>query len=211
MPLTEMGQAALADALADPQFTIVRHKAEEMASLLSQINRLEQGGGTGSNEKEPERVYLTEADRAMLDEYRDLLASVRTISPSSTEAEQPSEETRRTYSAPTPSISELLEAYRAKANEMNAALAAMTPPAGFTPEQQRDYYAARKVASIETEYDLSDYTPTMWQCNYCGALHNTPSACVQPELGGTWIAVTPEQYIKAHGEHIVTRRSFIIE
>ena len=27
----------------------------------------------------------------------------------------------------------------------------------------------------------------LWKCNYCGNLHNDPTDCVQPELGGTWV------------------------
>lgn len=210
-PLTEMGEAAQAMAMADPQFIAVRHKAEEMANLLMQIDRLQKDAETTPLDKEPERISLSEADQAMLNEYRQLLGSITAIPLQQTVTSQPPEETRRQYSVPTLSMDKLLEAYREKATEMNAALAAMVPPAEFTPEQQRDYYSARKVASIQTEYDMSDYAPTMWQCNLCGALHKCPSECAQPELGGAWISVTPEKYIQKNEAYITIHQSLNIE
>ena len=120
-------------------------------------------------------------------------------------------EARVQYADAVLSLDEIMTAYREKVAEMNAALSAMVPPPGFVPEQQRDYYSARRVASVHTEYDLSGYQPTVWKCNLCGALHNCPSECAEPQLGGTWVYVTPEQYIEENGDFIVKQRTLMIE
>ncbi|MDE6286627.1 MAG: hypothetical protein K2L99_06515, partial [Muribaculaceae bacterium] len=87
------------------------------------------------------------------------------------------------------------KAYKEKAAEMNAALAALVPPPDYTPQQKRDYFSARKVIRSHVHADLSEYNPSVWCCNYCGCLHNNPSECAEPQLGGTWIYQSPEEYI----------------
>ncbi|MDE5840649.1 MAG: hypothetical protein K2H49_06970, partial [Muribaculaceae bacterium] len=56
--------------------------------------------------------------------------------------------------------------------------------------------SARKVMTINADYDMSDYVPYLWKCNLCGALHKNPPECVKPELGGTWIHTSVEDYQK---------------
>ena len=67
----------------------------------------------------------------------------------------------------------------------------MLPPAGSTPEEQFNYYSARKVA-VETLQTIKRDIKTGWVCNYCGCYHNQPSECAEPWHGGTWIYKTEE-------------------
>ena len=128
------------------------------------------------------------------------------ISHKDTGTKSPELPKRKQYSVDSHSIDDLLKAYKEKAAEMNAALAALTPPPEFTPEQQRDYYSARKIATVvqETACDMSGYRPTQWRCNFCNNLHDTPSECARPELGGVWEYVSAEEYIAQNTRVIST-------
>lgn len=198
-PLTPGGMKALEEAKNDPKFRAIQTKARELAELHARIEQLDTSSEPG----------LSAEDRALLDEYADLLSSLGSAKPFTPESKP------RTQSQPKPltqtptvseqkpawelniiSMDELMKAYREKTEEMNQALAELAPPPDYTPEQQRDYYSARKIATLETDIDLSGYNSSMWKCNFCGCLHTTPSDCMRPELGGTWLYVTPEEYIE---------------
>lgn len=189
-PLTAMAQKAMEAAKADPAFKAVQAKAEELAELHARIEELRNGGGESVAE-------LSDADKALLDEYADILGSMGAYKPQpKTQSAPAPQAARRQYTdGGAPSLDDIMKAYKEKAAEMNAALAALVPPADYTPEQQRDYFSARKVIRTHTQADLSEYNPSLWCCNYCGCLHNNPSECAEPELGGTWIYQSPEEYI----------------
>lgn len=68
-------------------------------------------------------------------------------------------------------------------NDLNDTLAKMLPPAGSTPQEQRNYHCARKVA-VTTR--ITSRVRVGWVCNYCGCTHDQPSECSKPYLGGTW-------------------------
>ena len=68
--------------------------------------------------------------------------------------------------------------------DINALLGRMLPPAGSTPQEQRNYYSARKVA-VETRTLTRRLAG--WVCNYCGCTHSNPSECCKPFLGGKWV------------------------
>ena len=68
--------------------------------------------------------------------------------------------------------------------DLNSILAGMLPPAGSTPQEQRNYYSARKVA-VETR--VVTRVRVGWVCNYCGCTHDNPSECCKPFLGGKWV------------------------
>ena len=191
-PVTPLGREAQAAAQADPAFRAVQDRAAELARLHTRIKELRQ-----APPQEASAPSLSEADRALLDRYADVLRAVGASVPAQPLAGTREQERRLPRYADTAvDLDALLDAYREKAAEMDDALARLVPPPDFTPEQQRDYYAARKVATVHTAYDMSGYQPTVWQCNYCGAYHENPSACVAPELGGRWVYVTPEQYVE---------------
>lgn len=85
--------------------------------------------------------------------------------------------------------------YAKVTSDINALLESMLPPAGSTPQEQRNYYSARKIAVVETRKIRE---PSYWICNYCGCHHNQPSECVEPQLGGKWVfnvkTVTTKSY-----------------
>ncbi len=193
-PLTPMAQKAVAEANNDPKFKILQVKSEELAGLHARIEELR----NAADEKEYEIPELSAADQTMLDEYAYILASIGVAKPEikseSNKTGTPKQESRPKYEDKAAMLDEALKTYKEKAAEMDAALSALTPPPDFTPEQQRDYYSARKVATVVKNYDMSSYDPMMWQCNLCGALHKAPTQCAAPELGGVWIYITPEQY-----------------
>ncbi|MCF0174939.1 MAG: hypothetical protein HUJ95_06325, partial [Bacteroidales bacterium] len=68
-------------------------------------------------------------------------------------------------------------------NNLNLTLSQMLPPAGSTPQEQRNYFSARKVAV--TTKNVKQLR-LCWICNYCGCAHSHPSDCVKPYLGGKW-------------------------
>ena len=100
------------------------------------------------------------------------------------------------------SIEEAMHAYRAKAAEMQAALDAMVPDAEATPEEQRNYYSARRMP-VERKVKKTIQECEGWICNLCGCLHNKPQECAEPELGGRWIykTYTVEEIVKTYELH----------
>ena len=90
-----------------------------------------------------------------------------------------------------PAKEEAREAYQKVVKDINQLFEEMLPPAGSTPEEQFNYYSARKVA-IQTIQTIKREIKTGWVCNYCGCYHSQPSDCVEPWLGGTWIYKTEE-------------------
>ncbi|MDE5744362.1 MAG: zinc ribbon domain-containing protein [Paramuribaculum sp.] len=203
-PLTDMAQKAVAAAQNDPMFKAVQKKADELAELHARIEELRNGAA------DQPLVELSAEDKSLLKEYADILgmivaSPVRHLKSDATprKEELPG---RKQYSADTTSIDELLKAYKEKAAEMNDALAALTPPPDFTPEQQRDYYSARKIATVVTETvcDMSGYKPAQWRCHYCNNLHDNPSECARPELGGVWEYISVEQYIAENTQVVST-------
>lgn len=86
---------------------------------------------------------------------------------------------------------ETREEYQRVVKDINQLFEEMLPPAGSTPEEQFNYYSARKVA-IETTQTIKRDIKTGWVCNYCGCYHSQPSECAEPWHGGTWIYKTEE-------------------
>ncbi len=198
-PLTPRGHAARSAALADPMFQTVSRKAAELEALYRQIEEYQKNA--------PAHSELSAEDKALLDRYNSLFNSTGTPDL----YKPPVVAQRQQYHAPELTLDAIMDAYREKAAEMDAALAALTPPPDFTPEQQRDYYSARKVACVDVQYDMTNYNPMMWRCNVCSALHPDPSDCVSPELGGQWIYITPEQYNDELGGLNITKTTLKIE
>ena len=79
--------------------------------------------------------------------------------------------------------------------ELNALLKSMVPGPGLTPQMQRNYYSARKVAV----YHKSKVREKVgWVCNLCGCQHSSPSECARPELGGNWVYIEKEITTKTY-------------
>lgn len=81
--------------------------------------------------------------------------------------------------------------------DLNSLLDSMLPPVGSTPQEQRNYFCARKVAVTTSTIRR---VRVGWVCNYCGCTHNQPSECCRPQLGGRWtyedVTTTKTEYIK---------------
>lgn len=88
-----------------------------------------------------------------------------------------------------PAKEEAQQEYQQVVKDIDQLFAEMLPPAGSTPEEQFNYYSARKVA-VETVRVVKKESKTGWVCNYCGCFHNKPSECAEPWHGGTWIYQT---------------------
>lgn len=91
---------------------------------------------------------------------------------------------RRLEEAPSVENAGIKEQLIKVTTDINALLEQMLPPAGSTPQEQRNYYSARKVA-VETRTLTSRRVG--WVCNYCGCTHPNPADCCKPFLGGKWV------------------------
>lgn len=207
-PLTPRALKAIETAKNDPQFQKIKKKAAELAELHSQIVEMQQ-----QLQEDNTSLQLSEEDKKLLDEYAEVLGSIGAFVPKQKVSPQQEQKTEsKKYQGPSAfSLDEIMKAYKEKAAEMYAQLAQLVPPPDFTPEEQRDYYSARKIAHFEDAIDLADYSPTMWVCNYCGCMHHCPSECAEPELGGTWLYVSPEEYAEANPWAVTHNAKLIIE
>ena len=86
----------------------------------------------------------------------------------------------------------VMEEYKRVVKDINQLFEEMLPPAGSTPQEQYNYYSARKVA-VESVHHVEENIKTGWVCNYCGCFHHKPSECCEPWHGGTWIYETIER------------------
>ena len=90
------------------------------------------------------------------------------------------------------SKAELRAEYSKIKEELNKALEVMLPPAGSTPQEQRNYFSARK---LPVEKIIRTKSRTAWVCNFCGCWHNCPSECCEPWHGGKWVCEYKEEKI----------------
>lgn len=186
-PLTPKALKAIEATKNDPKFKIVEKKAEELAELQSLIEELQ--NDTSETQSVPQ---LSEEDQKLIDEYASLLDSIGIEKPVVKPVEKKEEPKRKTYEAKGLSLEDIMKAYKEKAAEMDEALANLVPPPDFTPEEQRDYFSARKIARLDQP------VPMLWKCNLCGCLHPCPSECAEPQLGGVWVMVSLNEFY-AHG------------
>ncbi len=93
-----------------------------------------------------------------------------------------------------PAKEQVQQQYQQMVKDIDQLFEEMLPPAGSTPEEQYNYYSARKVA-VETVRVIKKESQTGWVCNYCGCFHRQPSECAEPWHGGTWIYRTIEETV----------------
>lgn len=173
-PLNELAREAVRMAKNDPLFQQAERLAAELLELEQQINGAEESGGVVD-------TSLNEEARAVAARYAQLFGSTPVVPAQA--AHEPK------AAAPKPAMSgdilkKAIEAYRAKAEELQRTIDAMMPPANATPEQQRNFFCARKITVLAKKARQN------WVCNLCGCYHNQPSECAQPELGGKWVITT---------------------
>lgn len=173
-PLNDVAHEALRQAKADPAFKRAEQLAAELAELEKQIEN------AGAARPRMDTGQNQEARRAA-SRYADLFGDVSSI-------KVPEAPTIR----PTPRgkvlTGDILEAaiaeYKAKAQELQQTIASLLPPPSATPEEQRNFFCARKIMTVEMRATRQE-----WVCNFCGCHHQQPSECASPELGGSWIFV----------------------
>lgn len=77
-----------------------------------------------------------------------------------------------------------IKKYKEKTEELRTMLNTMLPDTTMTPQMQRDYQSARKIA-VWTERKVK--VPLYWQCKAYNCCHKLPNECTKPYLGGEWI------------------------
>ena len=182
-PLDRMAQAAVAQAQADPKY-------QRMVALQKRMVELERQILDGADHA------LSEADEQLKKEYDALLAMIQGGVSENKAETQVSDE----------SLKQIAKEYRESVQEMNEIMADLMPDAGMTPQEQRNYFCARKLPVITvTKHKQVIQQPVEWICNYCGCHHSQPSDCVEPQLGGTWV------YENIEVEETITEKHWVTE
>lgn len=176
-PLNEMAHEALRLAKADPLFQKAERLAADLAELEKQIRNL----------TEPQTQPPRSLDTSVSQEARKAASAYASLFGDVSALKVPDEP--KVVAKPKDSpvltgdlLAKARAAYLQKAQELQQTLDSMTPPASATPEEQRNFFCARKIMTYELESVLQE-----WVCNYCGCHHNQPSECAEPQLGGKWI------------------------
>lgn len=176
-PLTRAAQRAVQKALEDPK---VKEAAELCARLAELEAELEEAsaGGDAPEVDEP----LSEGAARMME----ILGKIKPAASAQAKTAEP-------LSKPVPATSarnagKIKEEYQKAVRDINKIFDEMLPPAGTTPQEQRNFFSARKIA-VETKIKKKVKIPVEWICNYCGCHHRQPSECAEPELGGTWVYI----------------------
>lgn len=189
-PLSRAARVAVDRAKRDP-------KVHEAARLLVRIAELEaelEGNAAGTDEGPHEP---TEGELRL----RELMANVGLTPAEQPKAAPKTQETKRTRA-------EILAEYEKAVEDANKAMEEMLPPAGCTPQEQRNYYTARKVAVMETVQESWRGIPVSdsmaWECNYCHVLHNNPHECAKPYLGGKWVPCKVCDVVPSGGQLFTT-------
>lgn len=175
-PLSRAARRAVEKAKQDP-------KVQEAARLIKQISELQaelDGILPGEGLEEEDQTASEPSESEIL--FQKLMSKV-----GFTPAEQPKPAKRRMGR----SREEVLAEYRQAVDAANKTFSEMLPPAGMTPQEQRNFYTARKVAMmevIEEKYYGIPVTETVgWECNKCHVLHRSPEDCAVREFGGVWV------------------------
>ena len=163
-PLSKAARRAVDKAKQDP-------KVQEAARLLKRVAELqaELEGAVPADEAGPEEPQGPSEGELRL---KELMSKVG-FAP----AEAPKAKTRRMGRT----REEVLAEYQKAVDDANKVMEEMLPPAGSTPQEQRNYYTARKVAVMEIVeekwYGIPIERTMGWECNRCHVLHRNPSEC----------------------------------
>lgn len=213
-PLTLAAKKELERAQKDPQFLKAAELAVQAAELLARIEA-EEREVPESEIKEielPEDVLrlkelLGKTTLRRFDKLSDCSDQKRETGSVADPVEAPAlrqaqglrtsttgEPCRATCSAANKmkSKAELRAEYSKIQEELNKALEGMLPPVGSTPQEQRNYFSARK---LPVEKVILTKGREAWVCNFCGCWHNCPSECCEPWHGGKWVYEYKEEKI----------------
>lgn len=173
-------------------------KVQETAKLISQMIQLQeelQGLQSDEEVSSEEVEELKEADRKLME----MMAKV---------GFKPSEKPKATPKSSKRTRADIMAEYQAAVAAATKAMEDMLPPAGMTPQEQRNYCTARKVAVTELIEEVwygipNGNNPMAWECNKCKVLHDDPSECAYEEFGGKWVECTEYGVVSADTEGAV--------
>ena len=200
LPLSRAARKAVEKAKQDPKVLEAARLLERISSLKAELD------GAAPGDEAPQEP--SESERRLME----LMSKVGFSA-----AEQPKAKERRIGRT----REEVLAEYQKAVEDANRVFEEMLPPAGSTPQEQRNYHTARKVAVTEiiekTWYGIVRGDVMCWECNRCHVLHNNPSECSVREFGGKWIEcsrtdIVPEgtpgarKFTEKVGERIVYKR-----
>lgn len=184
-PLTLAAKKELERAQKDPQFLKAAELAVQAAELLARIEAEEQE----VPESEIKEIELPE-DVLKLKELLGKTTLRQAQGPDGKQT-QPLDGKQQQAQKPK-SKAELRAEYSKIQEELNKALEGMLPPVGSTPQEQRNYFSARK---LPVEKVILTKGREAWVCNFCGCWHNCPSECCEPWHGGKWVYEYKEENI----------------
>lgn len=184
-PLTLAAKKELERAQKDPQFLKAAELAVQAAELLARIEAEEQE----VPESEIKEIELPE-DVLRLKELLGKTTLRQAQGPDGKQT-QPLDGKQQQAQRPK-SKAELRAEYSKIKAELDKALNEMLPPVGSTPQEQRNYFSARK---LPVEKTIQTKTREAWVCNFCGCWHNCPSECCEPWHGGKWVYEYKEEKI----------------
>jgi len=176
-PLSRAARKAVEKAKADPKVQEAVSILVKMAELEAEMqNTVEEDDITDDTPHEPTEKELR---------LRELMGKVG-FKPAEKPKVQPKQNTSR-------SREEIQTEYQRMVEEANKVLESMLPPVGSTPQEQRNYSTARKVAVMETykekvtvSYIARQEEKLGWVCDRCQNFHPSPEACAVSEYGGHW-------------------------
>lgn len=184
-PLTLAAKKEQERALKDPQFVKAAELAVQAAELLARI------------EAEDQEVPESEIKEIELPEdvlrLKELLGKTTLRQAQGPDGKQTQPLDGKQQQAQRPkSKAELRAEYSKIKAELDKALNEMLPPVGSTPQEQRNYFSARK---LPVEKVILTKGREAWVCNFCGCWHNCPSECCEPWHGGKWVYEYKEEKI----------------
>ena len=181
-PLSRAARKAVEKAKADP-------KVQEAVSILVKMAELEaeMQNATDDDDDVTDNTPHEPTEKEL--RLRELMGKVG-FKPAEKPKAQPKQNKSR-------SREEIQSEYQRMVEEANKVLESMVPPAGSTPQEQRNYSTARKVAVMETYKEkvtvsyISQQIERMgWVCNRCQVFHRSPEECLVREYGGYWTTRT---------------------
>lgn len=184
-PLTLAAKKELERALKDPQFVKAAELAVQAAELLARIEMED------APEEEVKKEIELPEDVLRLKELLGK-ATLRQQAQGSNGMRQAQRPNEMQQAQRPKSKAELRAEYSKIKAELDKALEGMLPPVGSTPQEQRNYFSARK---LPVEKVILTKGREAWVCNFCGCWHNCPSECCEPWHGGKWVYEYKEEKI----------------
>ena len=191
-PLSRAARKAVEKAKTDP-------KVQEAVSILVKMAELEaeMRNATDDDDDVVDNTPHEPTEKEL--RLRELMGKVG-FKPAEKPKVQPKQNKSR-------SREEIQAEYQRMVEEANKVLESMVPPAGSTPQEQRNYSTARKVAVMETykekvtvSYIAGQEEKLGWVCNECQIFHQCPEQCGVRQYGGHWTTRTVDIWVTREEE-----------